>query len=741
MGKLQQILNWIFTYNYLLIVILILSICPLSQVSGQAIDDRSLSRSVNSDYVLHIQKMEGEIVLDGVIDEDDWLRADVAKDFFMVTPYDTSYSEAKSEIRMTYDDDAIYLALIFYDVIDAPRVVESLRRDFTFGTNDNFLLFLDPFNDLTTGYSFGVNAAGAKWDGTMSNGSAVDLAWDTKWEVVTRDYDDRWVAEMRIPFKSIRYKAGLDRWNINFSRLDLAINEKSSWAPVPRQFPTASLAYTGSLQWDQPPPDPGLQLSLIPYVFGSAARDFEAGTETNYRTDFGMDAKVGLSSSLNLDLTYNPDFSQADVDQQITNLDRFELFFPEKRQFFLENSDLFANFGSRNIRPFFSRRIGIDAPVLAGARLSGKMGQDWRIGVMNMYTEETEFTPSSNFFVATMQKRVFSRSNISAILVDRQNIDKPEFWDGASYNRTGGLQFNLASQDNFWSGRAYAFHSFTDGIDDGSEFSQGLEMSYSRQKFQVGLNQQYVGENYFAAAGYVPRTDFVRFHPYATLRFYPEQSSVEQHGFTGHMNGYFRPSDLSMTDRETSLGYYVTFHDLSRIYFVLDHNYVELRQNFDPTNTGIEFLQAGTEYSWFEGKVQYMSDSRKLFRYTVATGYGGFFNGNRWFVQGDVNARYQPYGSISMFLSYNYLDLPEPWSQNSFWLIGPKLDVTFTNTLFFTTFVQYNEQLDNLNINSRFQWRYSPVSDIFIVYTDNYFPETMDSRNRAVVFKMSYWFN
>ncbi len=741
MGKLQQSLNWIFTYNYLLICVFVLSMCPLNQVSGQAIDDRSLSRSVNSEYVLYIQKMEGEIVLDGVIDEEDWMRADVADDFFMVTPYDTSYSEAKSEIRMTYDDDAIYLALIFFDVIDAPRVVESLRRDFVFGTNDNFLMFIDPFNDLTTGFSFGVNAAGAKWDGTMSNGHAVDLAWDTKWEVVTRDYDDRWVAEMRIPFKSIRYKAGLDQWNINFSRLDLSINEKSAWAPVPRQFPTASLAYTGTLQWDEPPPDPGVQLSLIPYVFGSAARDFEAGTDTNYRTDFGMDAKVGLSSSLNLDLTYNPDFSQADVDQQITNLDRFELFFPEKRQFFLENSDLFANFGSQNIRPFFSRRIGIDAPVLAGARLSGKMGQDWRIGVMNMYTEETEVVPSSNFFVATMQKRVFSRSNISAIFVDRQNIEKPEFWEGESYNRTGGLQFNLASQDNFWTGRAFAFHSFTDDIDSGSEFSQGMELRYSRQKFEIGLNQQYVGENYIASAGYIPRTDYLRFNPYTTIRFYPDQSRLEQHGFTGHMNSYFRPSDFSMTDREISMGYYFTFHDLSRIYFVLDHNFVELRQNFDPTNTGIEFLQAGTDYSWFDGKIQYRSDTRKLLRYTLATGYGGFFNGNRWFVEGDLNARYQPYGSISMFLSYNYLDMPEPWNQNSFWLIGPKLDITFTNTLFFTTFVQYNEQLDNININSRFQWRYSPVSDIFIVYTDNYFPETMDSRNRAVVFKMSYWFN
>ncbi len=713
----------------------------MAEVHGQPAEARATGEPINRDYVLNIRKMEGEIVLDGVIDEEDWLRADVATDFFMVTPYDTSYSEAVSEIRMTYDDDALYLSLVFYDVIPGPRVVESLRRDFSFGTNDNFLMFIDPFNDLTTGYSFGVNAAGAMWDGTMNNGHAVDLTWDAKWEVVTRSYDDRWVAEMRIPFSSIRYKAGLDRWNINFSRLDLKINEKSSWAPVPRQFPTASLAYCGVLQWDEPPPDPGIRLSLIPYVFGGASRDFVAGTDTRYRGDAGLDAKVALSTSLNLDLTYNPDFSQADVDQQITDLDRFELFFPEKRQFFLENSDLFANFGSRRIRPFFSRRIGLDAPVLAGARLSGNMGQDWRIGMMNMHTEETALSPSRNFLVASLQRRVLTRSNITGIFVNQQNFGAPEGYDGFGYNRTGGLQFNLASPDNFWTGSFFGLGSVTDGAEGGSQFTQGMDLNYHRQRIRLGLQQYYVGDNYVAAAGFVPRTDFFQVGPRLTIRFYPEGSRLEQHGIVGLVNSFFRPSDFRMTDTESSLGYYFTFHNLSRIDVVYNHNYVMLRRDFDPTNTGIALLPAGSEHDWSEGSVMYRSDTRKLFRYRVAAGYGGFYNGNRRFVEGDLNYRYQPYGSVSLFFSYNDLLLPEPWDRNSFWLIGPKIDVTFTNTLFFTTFIQYNEQLDNLNINARLQWRYKPVSDIFIVYTDNYFPETMNARNRAVVFKMSYWFN
>jgi len=429
------------------------------------------------------------------------------------------------------------------------------------------------------------------------------------------------------------------------------------------------------------------------------------------------------------------------VDQQIINLDRFELFFPEKRQFFLENSDLFANFGSNRVRPFFSRRIGINAPVLAGARLSGNMGQQWRIGVMNMFTEESDVSPASNFFVATVQRQVFSRSNISAIMVDRQNVDDAAFESIGSYNRTGGLQFNLATQDNRWSGRAFAFKSFTDGVDQGSDVAQGADLTYASQRLRLNLFQQYVGEQYTASAGFVPRTNFFQLEPTATFRLFPDNSPIVFHGAQLQIQNFFTPGDFRLNERETSLGYFFSFHNLSQIDIVLSHRYVELQRDFDPTNSGIASLAAGSDYSWVNAFVRYRSDTRKLFRYSVGAGKGGFYNGDRTFLQADFNFRYQPYGSVTMVASYNYLELPEPWGNNSFWLVGPQVDITFTPTLFFTTFVQYNEQMDNLNINSRFQWRYSPVSDIFIVYTDNYFPETMDSRNRAVVFKMSYWFN
>ncbi|MEM9648999.1 MAG: DUF5916 domain-containing protein, partial [Bacteroidota bacterium] len=368
---------------------------------------KGVAQKKNADFRYHIRKTTKPIVIDGIVDEQAWQQADVADDFFMVLPMDTGKAEETSEIRMTYDDKNIYLAAIFFNSVHGKYFVESLRRDFSFGKNDNFLLFMDPFNNQTTGFSFGSNAAGAQWDGTMFGGGSVDLNWDSKWISKVKQDPDKWVLEMAIPFKSIRYKDGVTEWGINFSRLDLKSSEKSSWTPIPRQFPTASLAYTGVLVWDTPPPAPRTNFSVIPYILGGAVQDFDE--QNTFEKRVGGDVKISLSSSLNLDLTVNPDFSQVEVDRQVTNLDRFELFFPERRQFFLENADLFASFGYPTIRPFFSRRIGLGVPIKAGARLSGNLNENWRLGIMDMQTDNIDDTgrPNQNFAVVSLQRRVF----------------------------------------------------------------------------------------------------------------------------------------------------------------------------------------------------------------------------------------------------------------------------------------------------------------------------------------------
>ncbi len=701
----------------------------------------------NASYQLTIHQATSAIEIDGAMNEPTWETAQVATDFFMVTPMDTSAAKVRTDVRMTYDSEHLYLLAVCYHALPGPYMVESLRRDFAFGKNDNFLLFMDPFEDQTNGFSFGANAAGAQWDGIMFEGGSVDLSWDNKWTSEVKNYVDRWIFEAAIPFKSIRYKKGITQWGINFSRNDLKTTEKSSWAPVPRQFPTASLAYTGTLVWDQPPPQAGPNISLIPYVLGGLSKDYTNEKPTVYRKDAGFDAKVAVTSSLNLDLTINPDFSQVDVDRQVTNLSRFELFFPEKRQFFLENGDLFANFGYANIRPFFSRRIGLGVPIRFGARLSGKINKNWRIGAMDMQTGKVDETglPAQNFSVVTLQRRVFARSNIGVIFVNKESLNyqsgadstKPAY---SQYNRSAGLEYNLASSNNQWTGKVMLLKSFSPATK-GKDIVQAGNLKYASRKWIISWQHEYVGRNYNAEVGYVPRRGYIKLNPQISYLFFPKGSKVLSHG-PQIISTYFFNESFRKLDNETSLAYNFTFRSRSTLSALVIHDYVRLPQKFDPTRSGKDSLEIGTEHSWNSWGVDYISKPQSVFTYSLSGHYGGYYaNGRSLNISGEAGYRFQPYVSITVGWSYNRLRLPEPWNTTTYWLVGPRLDVTMTNTLFFTTFVQYNDQQNNININTRLQWRYKPASDLFIVYTDNYLPGPFAVKSRALVLKLTYWWN
>lgn len=700
----------------------------------------------NDGFRLNIHRAQFPIRIDGVIDDPDWQQAQTAADFYMVLPMDTSRAQVRTEVKMAYDATTLYLIAVCYH---EPRayLVESLRRDFIFGKNDNFLVFIDPFDDLTYGFSFGANAAGAQWDGSMYEGGKVDLNWDNKWTSAVKNYTDRWVFEAAIPFKSIRYKKGISTWGINFSRLDIKVAEKSSWAPVPRQFPTASLAYTGTLVWDSAPPPPGLNIALIPYALAGVSRDYEHKTSADYRRDVGADAKISLTSSLNLDLTVNPDFSQVEVDRQVTNLDRFELFFPEKRQFFLENADLFGNFGYASIRPFFSRRIGLGVPIRFGARLSGKPDKNWRMGIMDMKTGSVgdSGVPAQNFTVVALQRRIFSRSNIGILFVNKESLHYDPQKDSArlgysKYNRNVGLEYNLASANNIWTGKALFLKSFSPGIS-GHDWVHAGHLQYSSRRWLLLWQHEYVGKNYNAEVGYIPRRNYIKINPQAGRLFFPAGGPVLSHGPKISSFYYFDES-WHKTDNETFLVYTVNFRNQAIADAWAAHDYVQLLNPFDPTNSNKDTLATGTKHRWNSWGTDYISMPQKLYTITFSSRYGGYYlDGKRLNLTGGIGYRFQPYVSLTLDASYNFIDLPAPWGKTTFWLVGPRADITVSNTLFFTAFMQYNEQLKNMNLNTRLQWRYTPASDIFLVYTDNYFPAPLSVRNRAVVLKCTYWWN
>lgn len=699
-------------------------------------------------FRLPIYRTNDTLEIDGLLDEDVWKKAEHAGSFYRILPIDTGFAKAQTEVMMTYDQENVYMAIICHDTLPGKRPVQSLRRDFVFGNNDNFLAFIDTYNDQTNGFSFGISSAGAQWDGIQSDGGIVSLDWDCKWKSAVQNHPDFWIAEFSIPFRSIRYREGDMEWGINFSRLDLKSSEKSSWAPVPRQFQSANLAYTGTLEWDHPLPKAGVRYSLIPYLTGKIIQDNsrslsdqEIGGGTKYTGGAGLDAKIILSASMNLDLTLNPDFSQVEVDRQVTNLDRFELFFPEKRQFFLENSDLFANLGGEENRPFFSRRIGLDSRVLGGIRLSGQLGEKMRIGIMNMQTGKNDSIPGNNFSVATIQRKIFSRSNIGIFFTNKQRTAgfNDSIYLGNNYNRIAGLEFNLASRDNLWTGKFFFHHSFQPGSTK-NPFSGGARLQYNNQHFSAAWCQGFIGQDYLAEMGFVRRTGFHRMKPSIAYKFFPLTEHVANHGPSVDVDIFFDP-DYSLTDREIQLSYGLEWLNRSTIELNLDDRYVKLLNPFDPTNTGGDSLAVGSDYRWQEAALTYTSAPRNLFNVQLSTRYGGFYNGTRLSLKGELNYRVQPYGSLAIVADYNRIELPKPYKSAELILIGPRLDLTFTEKLFLTTFIQYNNQIDNLNVNIRFQWRFAPVSDLFIVYTSNSYPDDLINKNRALVVKFSYWFN
>lgn len=723
----------------------------------------AFAQKKNEAYQLHIRRAASPIVVDGNAHEPAWEAADVASNFWMVLPMDVDRANVRTDVRMAYDDNNLYLsAICYHGNVPGPYMVESLRRDWAFGSNDNFIFFLDTFDDQTNGFTFGVNAEGAQWDGLLYDGGRANLNWDNKWTSVVKKYEDRYELELAIPFTSIRYKEGIQRWGVNFSRLDLKTTEKSAWAPVPRNFPTAALALTGVLVWDEPPPTPRVNVSFIPYLLGGGSRNFQANTPTFTQQDAGMDAKVAIGSALNLDLTVNPDFSQVDVDQQVTNLDRFELFFPERRQFFLENGDQFANFGYSTIRPFFSRRIGLGGvPIRFGARLSGKLNQDWRIGAMNMQTGavEGDALPGENFTVFALQRRLFARSNAGILVVNKETQSFGRTGMGAAparSNRNVGAEYNLASADNLWTGKLLYLRSFSSS-EAGQGSSQGNggvyagNLQYNSRRWLINGQTENVDPNYNPEAGFVPRRGYRRGLGQLGYTFLPEGGTILSHGPLFESSNFFNWGG-DLIDYENTLSYRVTWRNQDVFTASTGAAYVRLLQPFDPTNSGRDRLAAGTDHRWKFWGTRFDSRPQRTVRYGFSSQYGGYYgNGTRLNLNANLGYRLQPYAAVAAAVTYNDIRLPQPQGRANFWLVGPRFDVTLTNTLYFTTFVQYNEQLNNMNVNTRIQWRYKPASDLFVVWTDNYLPNNLQPgqdipglftvRDRALVVKWTYWWN
>jgi hypothetical protein len=704
-------------------------------------------------------KIDYPVSLDGVLDEPIWNDLDWAKDFSQFFPSDTSLAKAQSKVKIAFDERFLYIAAVMYNLGPRDKYVStSLRRDYRGEQNDGISFVLDTFNDKTNAFQFGVNPYGVQRESLIANGgmisSDLNLAWDNKWYSSAKIYEDYWVVEIAIPFSTLRYNDGAMNWNVNFYRIDSEYNERSTWSPIPRNFNVINLAFSRKLIFEEPLKKESTNLSLIPYAAIATDRNSLEGTSNPVKPAFGGDAKIGIGPALNMDLTGNPDFSQVEVDEQVTNLDRFEIFFPERRQFFLENADLFADFGTQNIRPFFSRRIGVDRdettgqnvqnPILYGARLSGKLNEDWRVGIMNMQTanDSERGIVGKNFSVAAIQKKIFARSNLGVILIGRETLNTNDglpLFDPEQYNRLIGFDYNLASADNKWTGKFF-YHKTFEFENKEKNSASHAQINYNDLHWEASFSYSNVGEGFNPEVGFTPRTDFQRVSSRITHQFFPNSKIINRHG-PGFETEVLWNESLGVTDELHTLFYTSRFQSLSTLTITASNRFTYLFFPFDPTRTGGVPLEAGTEYRNNTVGFRYVGNPRKVFFISARGEIGEYFTGNIKTFIGAMNWRLGYLANISMNFSYNNIRLPEPQNDADLFLIGPRIDLTFTKSLFWTTFVQYNNQIDNINVNTRLQWRYAPVSDLFLVYTENYFPSTFASKQRAFVMKLNYWFN
>ncbi|HCM74917.1 MAG TPA: hydrolase [Cytophagales bacterium] len=710
---------------------------------------------------LHAKEAIDPIKLDGILDEASWQDAEMGVDFWQYWPSDSIRAKTTTEVKITYDENFIYVGAKLYHYNKKKYIINSLSRDFQGPEIDGFHVNFDTYYDNTNAFNFAINPSGAQREGTIADGGngSIDVSWDNKWFSEVTVTDDYWIAEMAIPFKTIRYKEGSTVWGFNSFRLDGNANERVIWTSIPQGFSMSSLAFDGELIFDKPLKKPGPNISLIPYLAGGTSKDYEGKTPRDNNLAIGGDAKIGVTPGLNLDLTVNPDFSQVEVDRQQTNISRFELFFPEKRQFFLENNDLFSNYGGETSRPFFSRRIGITQDtatgqniqntIHAGARLSGKLDKNWRIGLLTMQAaaDDKNGLPSINYGMTVLQRKVMTNSTISAFMVNKEAVfnDSEKDYDVSldHYNRVIGSEFNYRSINGRFRSTAYYHRSFTEQDTLNKEFTSGILVNYLTRRFSILTQFNEVGKNYTAEVGFVPRLDFKRSFTQAKLNFYPQTNGISSHGATVEYEQIWN-SDRSRTDQMASIGYDINFRNLARFSLMGTIDYTFLLANFDPArkSNGV-FLAAGTDYTYKRITWGYSSNTRKTVFYNFNGSVGEFFNGKIFNLNGNINYRIRPIFNFSVDYNYNRLRLPEPFNDADLFLIGPKFEFTFTRNLFFTTLIQYNNQLENVNLNARFQWRYKPVSDFFLVYTDNYYtsPVFLGARNRAIVFKWTYWLN
>jgi len=677
---------------------------------------------------LQATRLDAAPAIDGnVIGDPSWSSLAPATGFWQVQPNNGNSATQRTEVFVGYTDDALYIGVMAYDDDPSAIIVADSRRDSSLDDTDAFLFVIDGLLDRQNGYVFGTNAAGIEYDGQVtkegagddfgSGGGAFNLNWDGSWTVQARTSDHGWSAEFEIPFATLRYGRGdVQDWGINFQRNIRRNNEIAYWAQLDHNRNLFRVSQAGTLQGIAPPSQRNLQVT--PYVLGQWQRGGTLiGTESD--NNVGVDVKYSITPSLTLDLTYNTDFAQVEADEKQLNLDRFNLFFPEKRPFFLENAGQFSVGNGQEVEMFFSRRIGIGAdgnpiPVEGGARLSGKIRERTNIGLLYMGTEAVAgLAPANNFAVARVSQELGKRSSIGAIVINRDGDGSHLVPSGQDYNRTYAVDGRWGIGEHVLL-QAWAAKTETPGLN-GRDDAFALKFDHSSEEWASRLEYTEVGRDFNPEVGFLARNEYRKGSAFLMRRIRPDDLwgllEIRPHAsYTGYwkFDGFQESGYLHLdthwefkTSAEIHTGYNFTKAGVLTPF--------ELVPNV--------IVPAGT-YDHGDAQIVSYTNRSKPLRFEMRVTVGGKFGGDRVALSPTIKYRIGETFRTELSVNYNDFDLPVPNGDFTANLVRLRLSYSFTPKIQLQALVQHNDTSDKLGTNIRFSWLRSANSGLYLVYNE-----------------------
>ena len=739
---------------HILLVILFLASC----ISLRAQIDFATAYKDKKITAVYIE--EKSIVIDGELDEPQWNRAGLAKDFVQSEPYSGKPASEPTEVRLLYDRQNLYVGVYCFDSEGKSGViVHDMDRDFSPRSGDLFQVVFDTFDDDRNGFAFGTNPKGAKRDLQVGgDGLSFNRDWDALWHIKAKVTDRGWQAEFAIPFKTLRFRPGESQvWGVNFYRSIRRKNERTYWAPIPRPYSLHRVSMAGSLEGINGIRQ-GRNLYIKPYVSAPVLRREE--DDVDFMPDAGLDIKYGVTSGLTLDLTVNTEFSQVEADDVQINFTRFDLFFPEKREFFLENREIFE-FGNPGFRgftggrrrgrsslfrprndliPFFSRRIGVSEdgeliPILGGARLTGRASQ-YRLGIISMQTDEFQDTPSTNFTVARLRRDVFRGSDIGVLFVNKHQ-------GAGQFNRTYGVDANFRFF-HYLDLSSYVLDTDTPGIVD-KDMAGFFRAAWRDGLFDVEASHISIEENFNAEVGFVQRGGFDREKGVGaamrkrsgefTLTPRPEGRVPWVREFRPSVDvNYITDDHNTLETREVNGRFSIQFNDTSFFSVGRRSTFERLVEEDEILD---EILDPG-DYQFEETLATFSSDRRRMLGGSINWSDGEFYDGER--TSYGVGLRISPSPQLGLRVFWDHADLSFPTRDFSTELVSTRVAYSFTTNMFLKALIQYSSSDGLVASNIRFNLIHKPLSDFFLVYNEQRSPEG-DVLDRALIAKLTYLFS